>query len=418
MLTSEVVEKEFDISEEFTQKLSALDEALQRFSDEEMIQVALLLDQQVQFLNRSPVTEMELILTYRCNLACDYCFMRKQNLCMSKETAFKAIDFLIAYSKKHPFVNVTLFGGEPLLSLGLMQDVAEYATERTKVLDKRIYFSCTTNGTLLTEKAFDFSRRFGLLYLLSMDGTEEDHNRHRRFINGKGSFDTIVARLPLLKRRQGWLGARITVMPETIFRLAKSVRTLFQSGINQFLIGLVHEADWDKEAIAEIKNQYELLLSFYLEAMKEGLPLRMAMFEKGLEEVHRERKPLWGCGAGTGRVAVTPDGQIYPCSRFVGSDNGKSTYQIGHIEDGFNKSKLPQAIRTGVWARSKCRRCPLSEICTGGCPAVNLESTGSLYEPPKAYCAEVRAWANTVSKLPESVLTGKVVGTQPCPVEG
>jgi uncharacterized protein len=24
---------------------------------------------------------MELIVTYRCNLACDYCFMRKQNLC-------------------------------------------------------------------------------------------------------------------------------------------------------------------------------------------------------------------------------------------------------------------------------------------------------------------------------------------------
>ncbi|MFA0781726.1 MAG: hypothetical protein YYHSYBAR_000117, partial [Candidatus Fervidibacter sacchari] len=58
-----------------------------------------------------------------------------------------------------------------------------------------------------------------------------------------------------------------------------------------------------------------------------------------------------------------------------------------------------------------------SDICSGGCPAVNLEATGSLYEPPKAYCAEVRAWAKAISKLPE---TTPEAGEQnkPCPVEG
>jgi uncharacterized protein len=33
---------------------------------------------------------------------------------MDKEIALQAVDFLLTYSKDHPFVNVTFFGGEPL----------------------------------------------------------------------------------------------------------------------------------------------------------------------------------------------------------------------------------------------------------------------------------------------------------------
>ena len=130
----------------------------------------------------------------------------------------------------------------------------------------------------------------------------------------------------------------------------------------------------------------------------------------------KERRHFWGCGAGVGRVAVTPDGLIYPCSRFAGSLDER--YIIGHIEEGFYKSRLPEAIRAGEWARHKCSKCHLAEICSGGCPAVNLEATGSLYEPPKAYCAEVKAWANAISKLPESAFPKTNGQEKPCPLEG
>jgi len=43
---------------------------------------------------------------------------------------------------------------------------------------------------------------------------------------------------------------------------------------------------------------------------------------------------------------------------------------------------------------------------------------GSLYEPPRAYCAEMRAWANTVAKLPDAVLPSQSEETKSCPVEG
>ncbi len=146
-------------------------------------------------------------------------------------------------------------------------------TERAKALGKKVHFACTTNGTLVTEEALDFARRFGFLYLLSLDGAKEAHDIHRKFPNGQGSFEVIVSKLPLLKRKQGWLGARVTVTPDNIWQLASGIRNLFELGINQFIIGLVHEAEWDKEALAEIERQYDLLLAFYLDAKGKELPL-------------------------------------------------------------------------------------------------------------------------------------------------
>ncbi|MCS7266111.1 MAG: radical SAM protein [Armatimonadetes bacterium] len=242
------------VEQGFEEKVRRIDEILQSLSDEEMRKFALFFERQLDFHKRPQIVEMELIITYRCNLACDYCFMRKQNLCMDKETALKAIEFLLLFSKEHPFVNVTFFGGEPLLYLGLMEEVAEYVTERAKQMGKKVHFACTTNGTLLSEKALDFARSFGFLYLLSLDGSKQTHDLHRKFENGMGSFEFIASKLPLLKRKQGWLGARVTVTPETIGQLAEGVKELFEMGINQFLIGLVHEAEWDEEALKEIER--------------------------------------------------------------------------------------------------------------------------------------------------------------------
>lgn len=84
-MAQELIEEQKLIEQGFKEKVRRLDEALQDFSDEEMRMLAFLLERQLEFHKRPPLVEMELIITYRCNLACDYCFMRKQNLSMDRE---------------------------------------------------------------------------------------------------------------------------------------------------------------------------------------------------------------------------------------------------------------------------------------------------------------------------------------------
>jgi len=58
-------------------------------------------------------------------------------------------------------------------------DYGEWQAERCR---KGLSFSMTTNGTLFDEEKLAFCQRHGIKFLLSIDGDEETHNAHRRFV--------------------------------------------------------------------------------------------------------------------------------------------------------------------------------------------------------------------------------------------
>lgn len=150
-----------------------------------------------------------------------------------------------------------------------MKFVAEYATEKASQLGKEVKFACTTNATLLTEEHLRFTQQYGFLYLLSIDGVKEVHDKYRVKANGQGSFDDIMKKLPMLKRLQGWLGTRMTVNPDTVHRLSESVQALFEMGINQFLIGVNTDVPWSKEAMRTYAREMRKVWEFYQQKKRE-----------------------------------------------------------------------------------------------------------------------------------------------------
>lgn len=290
-------------------------------------------------------------------------------------------------SRDEKEVQITFFGGEPLLSFPLMRQVAEYAVQQANSLGKKVSFTCTTNATLLTEEHLIFAQRYGFLYLLSIDGVKEVHDKYRVKANGQGSFDDIVQRLPMLKRLQGWLGTRMTVNPDTVHRLSESVQVLFEMGINQFLVGVNTDVPWSKEAMRTYAREMRKVWEFYQQKMREGAPIRIVEFEETLEERKNRLCSVWGCDAGRTRVAVFTDGKLYPCARFVSTYpeiDGK--YCLGDVWQGWTDLEKRLELMAGLERRAKCQNCKLAAFCTGGCPAVNLYMTGNLYEPTLMHC--------------------------------
>lgn len=337
----------------------------------------------------SPITKMELFLTEACNLQCNYCFVatKKTYKRMSKEVAQRAIDFLMKESRNEKEVSITFFGGEPLLIFPLMKFVAEYTTEKASQLGKEVKFACTTNATLLTEEHLRFAQQYGFLYLLSIDGVKEVHDKYRVKANGQGSFDDIMKKLPMLKRLQGWLGTRMTVNPDTVHRLSESVQALFEMGINQFLIGVNTDVPWSKEAMRTYAREMKKVWEFYQQKKREGAPIRIVEFDETLEERRNRLCSVWGCDAGRTRVAVSTDGKLYPCARFVSTYpeiDGK--YCLGDVWQGWTDLEKRLELMAGLERRTKCQNCKLASFCTGGCPAVNLYTMGNLYEPSPMDC--------------------------------
>ena len=65
-------------------------------------------------------------------------------------------------------------------------------------------------------------------------------------------------------------------------------------------------------------------------------------------------KRLRGCGCGNEYVAVTPDGDIYPCHQFVGRDG----YRMGSVLDGtFDRDIQAKFAHNTVLNKEKCRDC-------------------------------------------------------------
>jgi uncharacterized protein len=320
---------------------------------------------------------------------------------MSLETAKRAIDFLVEDSGEAELVEVTLFGGEPLLEWELVQAIMVYGSQRADAAGKRIGWALTTNGTLLTQDMVALAQSHGMNFLLSIDGDREVHDTHRKFPGGQGSFDEIAKRLSTLKGVQGWLGTRMTITPATAPRLSRSIASLVDLGVNQFLIGDNVQAAWHKADIVSLQEQWLAVGELYYRMRSARLPIRMTSFEKS-KTAEQDNANAWGCEAGRDKITVTPSGDIYPCARFVDKAGIQNEFWLGHIDVGLTAERTRRELtdeRDVI--RYRCMKCSHKSTCLGGCPATNYLCTGSPFVAPRMDCVMRRFWSRLRRERPE-----------------
>jgi len=139
-------------------------------------------------------------LTQDCNLRCRYCSYtdvtnKKQRRHSTKYMTFalakKGIDFFLDHSIDKETINIGFYGGEPLLEFDLLKKVVTYA--EGIAIDKKLTFSITTNGTLITEEIMEFFINHDIRLSVSLDGPQEVHDSNRRFANDdSGSFRKVI----------------------------------------------------------------------------------------------------------------------------------------------------------------------------------------------------------------------------------
>ena len=74
-------------------------------------------------------------------------------------------------------------------------------------------------------------------------------------------------------------------------------------------------------------------------------------------------------------VAVTPEGDIYPCHQFVGNEE----YKLGNLYDGSFDMELSRKFAgLNIYTRPDCQDCWARFYCSGGCSASNLLVNGDI----------------------------------------
>lgn len=347
-----------------------------------------------------PITKVELILTEECNLACSYCFEKPMRSArkMDSAVARAAVDLLFDYSSGEEMLDITHFGGEPLLNIPTLVAATEYAEGRAAAAGKTIAFNVTTNGLLLNDGLADYLAQHSIKVLLSIDGLAASHDRYRLDRQGRGTFDRVMAALRLLKERQPWIGAKMTVMPENAQRLSDDVRDLYALGVNQFLIGHATGVSWPAQEIAVYDEQMRSLYDWYRQCQRDDL--RITDFEEGAGPV-----PRFGCQAGRDSISISAAGEVSSCSKVFALNKEKLVAKLGDVRYGLthlaNRAQLVGCTRL----RSACEELGIAANYGGGCLATNYEESGDLFRPSlqdHAFSLAKQAGLAPRHELPES----------------
>ena len=139
-----------------------------------------------------------LIVTRQCNFRCTYCYEDFRNEVMDSsvyENVLKVIEDLID-AKGYKSLQVSFFGGEPMLEYEAICQFMEKTNELAK--KKSIYFfgEMTTNAYLLISEKFEKLVSIGLTnYQITVDGLRDTHDKGRPLANGGGSWEKIIQNL-------------------------------------------------------------------------------------------------------------------------------------------------------------------------------------------------------------------------------
>lgn len=329
-------------------------------------------------------------VAHTCNLNCEYCFASQgkyhgDRALMSFEVGKQALDFLMDHSGTRRNLEVDFFGGEPLMNWDVVKDLVRYARSIEEEKGKHFRFTLTTNGVLLDDEVMDFANREMHNVVLSLDGRKEVHDHLRKNYAGQGSYDVIVPKFQEFVRRRGNKDyyVRGTFTRENL-DFADDVEHLASLGFRHVSVEPASGPLDDPFAIKEgdlpaVEAEYEKLAR-QLQGRKD---VNFFHFNVDLAQGPCVIKRLRGCGAGCEYVAITPDGDIYPCHQFV----GREEYRMGNVRSGdFDMDISGKFAELNIYTREDCRNCWARFYCSGGCSASNLLVNGDIKKPNAVAC--------------------------------
>ena len=334
-----------------------------------------------------PFKRVVLANTLRCNMACTYCYNEFEFNChpseekdMSKNTFKKLIKFLERNGKDIPLFELLFIGGEPLMKLDILEEAVKWREKLSKE-GRDVLIIPTTNATLLTEEIIDFCIKYRIFIKVTLDGNKEEHDKHRVFSDGRGSYEIICKNLPLFFNKYDNPTKYVTTTIDTL-KCDLEERVIRFSAMGFNLIELTElyftdeNFDFHEEELEEkYRKKYRKLFKFLNLRMKSRNYLHIIPIYDIIKKIHTKSGSFFPCRAGLDSISLSPDGTIYPCHHFYGDKR----FAIGSV---FDKKIPPEKLKPykmRVEERTECSECWARFLCGGPCYHRSLAPTGNAF---------------------------------------
>lgn len=346
--------------------------------------------------DRDYIKAVCLNIIHGCNLRCKYCFADEGEYhghkgVMTLDTAKKAIEYVVKRSGPRKNIEIDLFGGEPTMIMDTIKDIIAYARENEKAWKKNIRFTMTTNATLLNDDMMDYMDKEMGNIILSLDGRKSVNDNVRIKVDGSGSYDDIIPNVKKMisKRTKGKMYFVRGTFTRQNTDFYEDVMAMINEGFKEISIEPVvlegsHPLSLREEDIPVIFENYDRLYEEMRRRKAEGTDeFNFYHFNIDLQGGPCVYKRISGCGAGFEYVAITPQGDVYPCHQFVGNEK----YKLGTIYDDSYDAELGKEFKMAhIYNKPKCKDCWARFYCSGGCQANNVNFNGDMKIPYEVGC--------------------------------
>lgn len=335
-------------------------------------------DYNADFTSKKTKISLYLLLTNKCNLRCVYCCLNeKKNVDfsdnkMSKEVAYKAIEKFSDFIAENGTLQIIFFGGEPMLNSNLALDIINYCQNfLNKKYNIRYQYHFTTNLTFIPNNLINDLKKTRCTFLIDVDGLEKTHNKCRPFINGEGSFNSILKNINILKNNNIPFGLRSTVTSmnvDQLFEMAWFFKTLNAKSvafptINPF------DSEGNLLPTSLIPNSETYANELLKLIRKPPFPLnKMQPIHSLMLRIQKTSFYPFSCGMASGTTPIIDvNGDIFPCLYYI-----RPSYKLGNVlnNDSFNDLSFfcNQLENKSYVYLPRCRDCSVKFICKGGCP--------------------------------------------------
>ena len=286
-----------------------------------------------------------LLMTYRCNLNCKYCYVhKKRNKDMTLEMAQSILEpFLL---KKEGLLNIAFMGGETLMAINVIHPLVEWV--ESKKWNRPYRFFGSTNGTLLENSLKKWIKKHKNIFTL---GLSYDGIPFSQMLN-RGSDNIDVDFFIQTWPKQP---IQMTINAESVCHMSEGVIYLLEKGAVVHPNVAFENSEWSEQDVVEYGRQLNKLIYYYMQ--HEEKPLISQFIHNLNKYVYCIEHPINQnevCGAGNGFQVFDTDGESYPChilSPLVLEGEKLKAVRHGAFE------------HTKDFSDNKCVNCPYISSC-------------------------------------------------------
>lgn len=294
-------------------------------------------------------------LTSKCNARCIYCYEEGiPKFDMSEKTADRFAEILCKSEKQ---IDITWFGGEPLLKTNLIERI----TNTLKNNNKQFQAGIISNGSLLTDSIIDKFSEWNIQWIqISIDGMEKEYlQRKCYYINQDNIFDNLIKNIGELLNHNIYVDVRLNMDKDNsddCIKVAEYLKNKYSENeyLNvypAFLSGLKYNETDSFKRFKYFKSIYDLYPPE--QSLLTNIPKINACFFQQSDS-----------------FVIDTDGSILCCDRDIGNQKTKisTVYDISTFE---NLDK-PECLIPEIGKR--CKKCVYYPKCGGGCRALYVNS--------------------------------------------